>query len=128
LHAFGQPVEPRQLRREPAVDAYGVRDWRAQRLRLRQSSCGKAVFREREGALGDRGHAREAPLLDLRGRKPEALELRHRAFASLSHPARLRRSLLDRPAIFGNVVRDVRAGLLFLFDELCHVRYVLCQG
>ena len=72
-----------------------------------------AVLRERESALGDRRDAREAPLLELRGRKAEALELRHRALASLRHPARLRRPLLERAAVFGGVMRDVAGWSVF---------------
>ena len=37
-----------------------------------------------------------------------------------SDPARLRRPLFERPAVFGGVVRELRAGWLFLFDDLSH--------
>ena len=111
---FGSAVELRQLRRKPAVDAHGVRDRSAQRRR----DCSGVIaatpsLREGERALGNRRDAREAPLLDLRGREAEALELRHRAVARLRHPARLRRSLLERAAVFGGVVRDAAGWPVF---------------
>ena len=125
LNAFRQRIQIRQARRQSPVDAHRVCHRSAERPRVCPIRPGRDVG-EHEGPLCDRRDAREPPLLELRGRKSEAFESGNRAFARLYHPARLRRSLLQRAAELGQVVFNLRAYGFFTFDELCHVflRYI----
>src|SRR5262245_36281821 len=80
-----------------------------------------AVGCDGKSPLGNRLDAGEPPLFDLRRRKTETLELRDPALADLRDPARLRETLFERAPVLGEVMRETRAGVFLLFDELCHV-------
>jgi hypothetical protein len=79
---------------------HGFAEWR----RL-SAGLGDAVAGQAERAFGDGRDAGKTPLFNLRGRKPEALELRDGALPGLCDPRRLRVALIggiqprnERPA------------------------------
>src|SRR6187431_1795890 len=104
------------MRRKPAVDAHGVGNRSAERLCL-LGCLFDAVSGKGKSALGDRLDAGEPPLFDPGGRKAETLELSDRALAGLRDPAGLRRPLFEGAPVLGEVMRETRAGVFFLFDE-----------